>query len=129
MTALALHSSPIPLQPTHETLAGVVHDLKLPLSHIKGFVSSLRRDDLEWDQASHQEFLADMLDVAVDRPTSLESTAQGAAFAAGWQAGLYPGPESFAEKRRRDRLFTPNMDETTRARRYRGWREAVVRAL
>jgi glycerol kinase len=75
------------------------------------------------------QFLADILDVAVDRPVSLESTAQGAAFAAGWQAGLYPGPESFAEKWRRDRLFTPNMDETTRARRYRGWRKAVVRAL
>ena len=66
MTSAALHGTPIPLQPTHETLAAVVHDLKLPLSHIKGFVSSLRRDDLEWDQANRQEFLAD-LEHEVDR--------------------------------------------------------------
>ena len=39
------------------------------------------------------QFLADILGVPVDRPRGLESTAQGAAFAAGWQAGLYPGPE------------------------------------
>ena len=75
------------------------------------------------------QFLADILDVAVDRPKGLESTAQGAAFAAGWQAGLYPGPESFAEKRRRDRLFTPQMDGATRQRLVSGWRDAVDRAL
>jgi glycerol kinase len=75
------------------------------------------------------QFLADILDVPVDRPQGLESTAQGAAFAAGWQVGLYPGPESFAEKRRRDRLFKPQMDGATRDRLYRGWRDAVRRAL
>jgi len=75
------------------------------------------------------QFLADILDIPVDRPKDLESTAQGAAFAAGWQAGLYPGPESFAEKRRRDRLFKPRMDETRRERLYLGWREAVRRTL
>ncbi len=75
------------------------------------------------------QFLADILAVPVDRPKGLESTAQGAAFAAGWQAGLYPGPESFAEKRRKDRLFTPLMDGATRERLYRGWQEAVRRAL
>jgi glycerol kinase len=75
------------------------------------------------------QFAADMLGVPVDRPADLESTALGAAFAAGWQAGVYPGPESFAQRRRRDRLFTPAMDETTREALYRGWREAVRRAL
>jgi glycerol kinase len=75
------------------------------------------------------QFLADILDVPVDRPKGLESTAQGAAFAAGWQAGLYPGPESFAGKRRRDRLFTPQMDGARRDRLYQGWRDAVRRAL
>jgi glycerol kinase len=75
------------------------------------------------------QFLADMLGVPVDRPKDLESTAQGAAFSAGWQAGLYPGPESFAEKRCRDRLFKPGMEATTRQRLYSGWRDAVERAL
>jgi glycerol kinase len=75
------------------------------------------------------QFVSDMLGVPVDRPADLESTALGAAFAAGWQAGVYPGPESFAERRRRDRVFTPAMDEATREALYRGWREAVKRAL
>ena len=75
------------------------------------------------------QFLADIVAVPVDRPKDLESTAQGAAFVAGWQAGIYPGPESFAERRRRDRLFEPQMDDPTRERLYQGWREAVRRAL
>lgn len=75
------------------------------------------------------QFLADALAIPVDRPKDLETTALGAAFAAGWRAGVYPGPESFAEKRRRDRLFEPQMAETVRERLYSGWREAVRRAL
>jgi glycerol kinase len=75
------------------------------------------------------QFVADMAGVPVDRPANLESTALGAAFAAGWQAGVYPGPESFAERRRPNRVFTPAMDEATREALYRGWREAVRRAL
>jgi glycerol kinase len=75
------------------------------------------------------QFVSDALGVPVDRPAYLESTALGAAFAAGWQAGVTPGPESFAERRRRDRVFTPAMDESTREALYRGWREAVRRAL
>jgi glycerol kinase len=73
--------------------------------------------------------LAAMAHIPVDRPANLESTALGAAFAAGWQAGIYPGPESFAARRRPDRLFIPAMDEAAREGLYRGWREAVRRAL
>jgi glycerol kinase len=75
------------------------------------------------------QFVSDMLGVPVDRLANLESTALGAAFAAGWQAGVMPGPESFAERRRRDRVFAPAMDDATREALYRGWREAVRRAL
>ena len=75
------------------------------------------------------QFAVDMVGVPVDRPADLESTALGAAFAAGWQAGFYPGPESFAERRRRDRVFTPRIDEATREALYRGWQEAAKRAL
>jgi len=75
------------------------------------------------------QFVADMGAVPVDRPANLESTALGAAFAAGWQAGLSSGPESFAERRRGGRVFTPAMDQATREALYRGWREAVKRAL
>ena len=46
---------------THEELiAAVAHELRLPLSHIQGFVSSLRRTDVRWDEATRAEFLADI---------------------------------------------------------------------
>ena len=50
----------------HETLAAVVRDLRLPLSHIKGFVSALRHTDVEWDEQTRGDFLAD-IDLETDR--------------------------------------------------------------
>jgi glycerol kinase len=73
------------------------------------------------------QFLADMLDAPVDRPATVETTALGAAFLAGWQAGLYPGPQEFARAWRLERRFTPSMPSAERESRYRGWREAVGR--
>ena len=55
------------------------------------------------------QFLADMFGAPIDRPAVVETTALGAAFVAGWQAGLYPGPEEFARSWRLQRRFTPSM--------------------
>jgi len=75
------------------------------------------------------QFLADVLDAPVDRPIVRETTALGVAFLAGWQAGLYSGPDSFARSWRLDRRFVPAMPAEERERRCRGWRDAVARAL
>jgi glycerol kinase len=75
------------------------------------------------------QFLADMLDAPVDRPEVLETTALGAAFLAGWQAGIYPGPEEFARSWRMQRRFTPAMPRDERESRYRGWRDAIGRNI
>ncbi len=75
------------------------------------------------------QFLADMLDAPVDRPKVLETTALGAAYLAGLQAGLYPAPAEFAKSWKLDRRFKPKMRAPERARRYAGWREAVARTL
>ena len=75
------------------------------------------------------QFLADMLDAPVDRPGVLETTALGAAFLAGWQAGVYPGPDEFARAWRIERRFEPSMPPHERESRYRGWRDAVERSL
>jgi glycerol kinase len=75
------------------------------------------------------QFLADMLDAPVDRPEILETTALGAAFLAGWQTGIYPGPEEFARSWRVQRRFTPAMPRDERESRYRGWRDAVGRNI
>jgi signal transduction histidine kinase len=41
------------------TLGIAAHELRLPLSHVKGFISTLRRTDIEWDSATRSDFLAD----------------------------------------------------------------------
>ncbi len=73
--------------------------------------------------------LADLLDVPVDRPEILETTALGAAYLAGLGAGLYPEPARFADSWRLQRRFRPNMSEATRTRKLKGWARAVKATL
>jgi glycerol kinase len=73
--------------------------------------------------------LADLLGVAVDRPTVLETTALGAAYLAGLQSGLYPEPQHFAHQWALDRRFTPRMSLDERTRRLASWHDAVARTM
>ena len=75
------------------------------------------------------QFLADILGAPVDRPEVLETTAVGAAWLAGMQSGLCPGPEPFAESWAQERQFEPQMDEFERDRLYARWQDAVRRTL
>jgi glycerol kinase len=71
------------------------------------------------------QFVADMLEVTVERPAFRETTAMGAAYLAGLDAGVYPEPEVFARSWSVDRRFDPAMEEATRVAKYRGWQRAV----
>jgi glycerol kinase len=73
------------------------------------------------------QFLADILGIAVERPPVIDTTALGAAYLAGLQAGLYPPPEDMKRHWRAEARFEPAMAEDERARRYDGWLEAVAR--
>jgi glycerol kinase len=73
------------------------------------------------------QFLADILDLPVERPVVTETTALGAAYLAGLQAGLFDSPKDIARRWRRDRLFEPKMKEAERDRLYAGWQDAVAR--
>ena len=75
------------------------------------------------------QFLADIINAPVDRPKILETTAVGAAYLAGLQKGLFPPPEEFAATWKLDRQFVPDLSEDIRARKYRGWKDAVRRTL
>ncbi|MGR3708467.1 MAG: glycerol kinase GlpK [Alterinioella nitratireducens] len=75
------------------------------------------------------QFLADILGAKVHRPQVLETTALGAAWLAGMQAGLYPDRDGFAETWALEREFEPVMAEETREARYAGWKDAVARTL
>ena len=75
------------------------------------------------------QFLSDIIGAPVDRPQVTETTALGAAWLAGMQAGLYPDAAGFAQTWALDRRFTPAMDDTTRATKYARWKRAVAATL
>jgi glycerol kinase len=75
------------------------------------------------------QFLADILGAPVDRPQHAETTALGAAWLAGMQAGIYPSMTQFAAEWALERRFEPSMESAAREARYAGWRDAVQRTL
>ena len=71
------------------------------------------------------QFLADILGAPVDRPVVRETTALGAAYLAGLQAGLCPAPADFSRSWALDRRFEPAMAQADRDEAYARWRRAV----
>jgi len=75
------------------------------------------------------QFLADILPATIERPASLETTAWGAAYAAGLARSLCPDPSTMMERWTAARRFAPAMPEAERDERYAGWRRAVAAVL
>ena len=75
------------------------------------------------------QFLCNSLQVPVDRPKVLETTALGAAWLAGMKAGLYPGQAQFAKSWSLQRRFSPNMDASRADDLYKRWKHAVAATL
>ena len=73
--------------------------------------------------------LADILGAPVDRPAMLETTALGAAWLAGMQAGVYPDADGFAATWALDRRFEAQEDTDRREARYARWKRAVRAAM
>ena len=71
--------------------------------------------------------LADTVGAPVERPQVTETTARGAAFLAGLQAGLWPSLEALSKTWTLDRAFHPAEESASRNRRYAGWQDAVRR--
>jgi len=74
------------------------------------------------------QFQSDILDVPVERPEIIETTALGAAYLAGLATGFWKDQAAIAEKRKVDRRFQPAMDENKRQALYAKWKKAVERA-
>jgi glycerol kinase len=75
------------------------------------------------------QFLADILDTTVERPQIIETTALGAAYLAGLQAGIYGSLAELAQSWSCERKFTAALMETERQTLYQGWLEAVKRVM
>ena len=73
--------------------------------------------------------LADILQLEVERPDFVETTALGAAMLASVGAGLYPNLKAAAAMRGLTERFTPVMNEATRSARITQWRQAMEKLL
>jgi glycerol kinase len=74
------------------------------------------------------QFQADILNNTVVRPKITETTALGAAYLAGLAVGYWPDMEAIKDQWQRDKIFTPGMDEGTRATFTKNWRRAIKTA-
>jgi glycerol kinase len=75
------------------------------------------------------QFLADILNVQVERPQVTETTALGAAYLAGVQFGLFGSLADIGDHWQRDALFTPRLGQKERSDLLRGWEKAISRVL
>jgi len=74
-------------------------------------------------------FLSDVLDIPVQRPAVKETTALGAAWLAGYRAGLCKPPAAQRDAWKSDADFAPKLDAETRETALAGWHEAVKRIV
>lgn len=74
------------------------------------------------------QFQADMLDAEVIRPMMIETTALGAAYAAGLAVGYWKSQEDLLANWGIDKTWNPMMAGATRSQNYHGWLKAIERA-
>jgi glycerol kinase len=75
------------------------------------------------------QFQADLLDRPVVRPAVKETTALGAAYAAGLAVGFYRDLDELKSYWSVDRTWQPGMDAARRERLYAFWKKAVERSF
>lgn len=107
---------------TREVLAAMIADAGVEISALKVDGGMAGSDLL-------MQFQADVIDAPVVRPSQLELTAVGAAYAAGLAVGVYKSLDDIAAHTRQSRRFTPHMPPQERARLIASWEKAVERSL
>ncbi len=75
------------------------------------------------------QFQSDILGVPVIRPKVAETTALGAAYAAGLAVGFWSNFDELRANWGKDKEWVPQMDEATRTKLYAGWKKAVTRTF
>jgi glycerol kinase len=75
------------------------------------------------------QFQADILNVPVIRPKVIETTALGAAYAAGLAVGFWKNFDELASNWQEEKQWRPGMEKECVTRLYRGWKKAVTKSL
>jgi glycerol kinase len=107
---------------TREVLDAMNADSGVPLVELKVDGGMVGNETL-------MQFQADILDVDVVRPRVAETTALGAAYAAGLAVGFWAGEDDIRRNWGEDKRWTPQLDPAERDRQYRNWNKAVSRTL
>lgn len=107
---------------TRDVLDAVNADAGVDLTELKVDGGMVANDAL-------MQFQADVLGVPVVRPVVAETTALGAAYAAGLAVGFWGGLDDLRANWQEDRRWEPSMDQTERDRRLRLWRKAVTKSM
>ena len=107
---------------TREVLDAMNADSGVPLRELKVDGGMVVNETL-------MQFQADILDVDVVRPRVKETTALGAAYAAGLATGFWSSPDELRGNWAEDKRWTPRMDDAERDRQYRLWKKAVTKTF
>lgn len=107
---------------TREVLDAMETDSGVRLTTLKVDGGMVKNDLL-------MQFQADILDVPVVRPVITETTALGAAYAAGLAVNYWKDLDSLRGQWSADRQWSPVMNDATRNHLYAGWKKAVTRTL
>jgi glycerol kinase len=107
-----------------DVIESMKKDTGLPIGSIKADGGASENDFI-------LQFISDMVNVEVERPKDLETTAIGAAHLVGLAVGYWGSEEEILnlKDRRVDRTFKPKMEEEEREELYAGWKRAVERSL
>jgi glycerol kinase len=112
-----------------ESIAFQTRDLVQAMEKDAGrSIQSIRVDGGASVNAFLMQFQADILGMPLVRPRSPETTALGAAFAAGLSAGVWKDRAEIAEIWKADAIFEPRMGEAERGSLIEGWGAAVAAA-
>ncbi len=107
---------------TREVLDAMNSDSGVPLKALKVDGGMVYNELL-------MQFQADILGVPVIRPKVAETTALGAAYAAGLAVGFWENVDDLRSNWVQDKEWSPIMDSTLRDRQYTGWKKAVTRTF
>ncbi len=107
---------------TREVVEAMEKDSNIPLDVLRADGGMIENDLL-------MQFQADILNRPVVRPVVKETTALGAAYAAGLAVGFFKDVEELRAHWAVDRTWTPRMDNPTRDALYRSWKKAVTRSF
>lgn len=118
------------IRATLESLAYQTKDVLDAMQSDSGIkLNSLKVDGGAVANNLMMQFQSDILDVAVERPKIIETTALGAAYLAGLAVGFWKSKEELVKSWQIDRRFEPNMEEAKRKELYLGWLKAVRRTM